>query len=307
MAARKPPRYRRHLGCILLKMPAMVVADRACCVEPGKEPISGASHNISCRGMPPIKLDDHDESGADERPSFVFILADDWGWGDCGAYGASGDFSLTGTRTRTPTLDVSCGTRAPQPCRFSPGLKVAAAQSLARNGTLFTDFHADALCCPSRAAWMTGRYAGDLSFRGNLDVGAAGAETNKQHGLPFQLPTPAGTGPSPFAGGLLNVASLLQASGWRTAHYGKWVRVIALLSGFGTCCSLAKTMLRQTIAAPGRLFSKRHAHALSERVWLRRHSDARLSPRSRLPQQHRHRRRPGQALRAHPERDMVVG
>ncbi len=94
-------------------MSTIIIADRACCVEPGKEPISGASHNISCRGMPPLKLDDHGDESSPERPSFVFILADDWGWGDCGAYGASGDFSLTGTRTRTPTLDVSCGTRAP--------------------------------------------------------------------------------------------------------------------------------------------------------------------------------------------------
>ena len=85
---------------------------------------------------------------------------------------------------------------------------------------------------------MTGRYAGDVSFRGNLDVGAAGAETNKQHGLPFQLPAPAGTGPSPFAGGLLNVASLMQASGWKTAHYGKWVRLIALLLNCAIALSL---------------------------------------------------------------------
>ena len=52
------------------------------------------------------------------RPNFVFLLADDWGWGDVGAYGANGPFALSGTNTRTPTLDA-----------------------LAANGTLFTDFH----------------------------------------------------------------------------------------------------------------------------------------------------------------------
>jgi hypothetical protein len=64
-------------------------------------------------------------------PNFVFFLGDDWGWGDVGAYGASGDIYLTGTQTRTPTLDA-----------------------LAMNGTLLTDFHADHICCPSRAALM---------------------------------------------------------------------------------------------------------------------------------------------------------
>jgi hypothetical protein len=61
----------------------------------------------------------------------VRVVFRSWGWGDVGAYGASGDIYLTGTQTRTPTLDA-----------------------LARNGTLLTDFHADHLCCPSRAALM---------------------------------------------------------------------------------------------------------------------------------------------------------
>jgi arylsulfatase A-like enzyme len=56
------------------------------------------------------------------RSSFIFILADDWGFGDVGAYGANGDIFLTGTSTRTPTIDA-----------------------LAKNGTLLTDFHANAL------------------------------------------------------------------------------------------------------------------------------------------------------------------
>ena len=133
------------------------------------------------------------------KPNFVFILADDWGWGDVGAYGAAGDFTLTGTNTRTPTLDA-----------------------LARNGTLLTDFHSHALCSPSRAAWLTGRFAEDLSFNGIISVAKTGWQTNPSHGFPYQLPTPKGAPPSPWDGGLLNVGALMQRNGWRTAHFGKW-------------------------------------------------------------------------------------
>eukprot|EP01046_Picozoa_sp_COSAG06_P066582 COSAG06_NODE_16865_length_976_cov_1.578107_1_plen_148_part_01 len=127
------------------------------------------------------------------KSNFVFILADDWGWGDVGAYGAAGDFTLTGTNTRTPTLDA-----------------------LARNGTLLTDFHSHALCSPSRAAWLTGRFAEDLSFNGIINVAKAGWQTNPTHGFPYQLPTPTGSDPSPWRGGLLNVGTLMQRNGWRT-------------------------------------------------------------------------------------------
>ena len=111
-----------------------------------------------------------------------------------GAYGANGDVTLSGTNVRTPTLDT-----------------------LASNGTLFTDFHAAALCCPSRAQWMTGRHAGDVSFNGNPDVSADGWRSNPSHGLPYQLPLPSGRGTSPFAGGLQNVGHLMRSAGWVTA------------------------------------------------------------------------------------------
>lgn len=62
------------------------------------------------------------------RPNIVFILADDLGYGDVGAYGA-GDVA-------TPSID-----------------------RLAQEGVRFTDFYAVGnTCSPSRAALMTGRY-----------------------------------------------------------------------------------------------------------------------------------------------------
>jgi hypothetical protein len=62
------------------------------------------------------------------RPNILLIVADDLGYGDLGVYGA--------TDTKTPNLD-----------------------RLARQGTRFTDFYANApVCTPTRAGLMTGRY-----------------------------------------------------------------------------------------------------------------------------------------------------
>src|SRR5215213_11369065 len=59
-------------------------------------------------------------------PNIVFIMADDLGWGDLGAYGQ--------TKIRTPNLD-----------------------RMAREGTRFTHFYAGStVCAPSRSALMTG-------------------------------------------------------------------------------------------------------------------------------------------------------
>eukprot|EP01079_Euglenida_sp_SAG-EU17-18_P004336 gene4336-110_t len=143
------------------------------------------------------------------RPNFLFLLADDWGWGDVGAYGSNGPYSMTGTNTRTPALDA-----------------------LAANGTLFTDFHTgQAFCAPSRTSFMTGKYPADLSVNTNWNVGTKGAEPNHQAtlttpaapvGLPYQLPLPSGRGASPYLGGLPNVAHLLNQAGYLTGHFGKW-------------------------------------------------------------------------------------
>lgn len=62
------------------------------------------------------------------RPNVVFIMTDDVGYGDLGAYGAPD--------IRTPNID-----------------------QLARDGVRFTDFYANApSCTPTRAGFLTGRY-----------------------------------------------------------------------------------------------------------------------------------------------------
>ena len=79
---------------------------------------------------------------SDRRPNVVFILADDLGYGDLGAYGQK--------VVRTPHLD-----------------------RLAAEGLRFTDFYAGStVCAPSRAVLMTGRHTGHASVRGNAGGGA---------------------------------------------------------------------------------------------------------------------------------------
>ncbi len=79
-----------------------------------------------------------DSSGAAVRkPSIIFILADDLGFGDLGCYGQ--------TKIKTPNLD-----------------------QLAAEGMRFTNFYAGStVCAPSRCALMTGLHTGHAFIRGN--------------------------------------------------------------------------------------------------------------------------------------------
>ena len=74
------------------------------------------------------------------KPSIIFILADDLGYGDLGCYGQ--------TKIKTPNLD-----------------------KLAAEGMRFTSFYAGStVCAPSRCALMTGRHTGHAMIRGNATV-----------------------------------------------------------------------------------------------------------------------------------------
>ncbi len=93
-----------------------------------------------------------------DRPSFVFILADDLGYADLGCYGARGDVS--------PALD-----------------------RMAAEGLRFTDGYSNSpVCSPTRFALMTGRY--QYRLRGALDEPLAGnARGRDDLGLPASHPT----------------------------------------------------------------------------------------------------------------------
>jgi arylsulfatase A-like enzyme len=106
------------------------------------------------------------------KPNIVLILADDLGYGDLGCYGSS--------TIRTPNID-----------------------RLAAKGLRFTDYHSNgAVCSPTRAALMTGRYQ---QRSGVSDV--INATTMRDEGLSLAETT---------------VAEVLKSAGYATAIYGKW-------------------------------------------------------------------------------------
>lgn len=85
-------------------------------------------------------------AGTTDRPNIVFILADDLGYGDLGAYGQE--------RIRTPNLD-----------------------RLAAEGMRFTQHYSgSAVCAPSRCVLMTGKHPGHAFVRDNRELRPEGQE-----------------------------------------------------------------------------------------------------------------------------------
>ena len=102
-----------------------------------------------------------------ERPNVIVILSDDQGWGD---------FSFTGNANlQTPNID-----------------------QIAREGVSFENFYVQAVCSPSRAEFLTGRY----SYRGGIRSTSEGGE---------RLDADETT-----------IADVFKAAGYQTAAYGKW-------------------------------------------------------------------------------------
>jgi arylsulfatase A-like enzyme len=102
-----------------------------------------------------------------KKPNVVVILADDQGWGDLRLHG--------NVNLRTPRID-----------------------SLARDGALFDRFFVCAVCAPTRAEFLTGRY----HPRGGVHGVTTGAER-----LNLDERT---------------IGDTFQAAGYATAAFGKW-------------------------------------------------------------------------------------
>jgi len=96
------------------------------------------------------------------RPNFVFIFADDLGWGDLGCYG--------NREIRTPDLD-----------------------RLAEQGLLFTQFYVSgSVCSPSRTAFMTGRFPARLRVHGHFATDQQNAARGMPNWLAPRAPTVTG-------------------------------------------------------------------------------------------------------------------
>jgi N-acetylgalactosamine-6-sulfatase len=118
------------------------------------------------------------DASAQTRPNFIVILADDLGWGDLSVYG---HLELV-----TPELD-----------------------ELAGQGTLFTQAYvAAAVCSPTRASILTGRFPAHLRIH---DVLTNDPERHLAKAMDDYL-DPAVT----------TLSGLLQADGYVTGQLGKW-------------------------------------------------------------------------------------
>jgi arylsulfatase len=113
----------------------------------------------------------------DRRPNILLIVADDLGYTDLGVYGGE---------IGTPNLDA-----------------------LARNGVLFTEFHAASTCSPTRAMLLSG-----------MDNHPAGLGTMAHDQTPGQLGRPGYEGYLSFR--VAALPELLREAGYHTYLSGKW-------------------------------------------------------------------------------------
>ena len=145
-------------------------------------------------------------SASERPPNIILILADDMGFNDVSFFnGGAGDGSL-----QTPNID-----------------------SIAHDGVVFQNgYAANAVCAPSRASIMTGRYSTRFGFeftpfpKIGITIGQLARSSNPQPLKPVfhsdrlkELPNMQYLGmPSEE----ITIAELLQEAGYFNAHIGKW-------------------------------------------------------------------------------------
>ena len=142
------------------------------------------------------------------QPNIIFIVTDDMGFNDISYYGGG----ASGTTMQTPNIDA-----------------------LANEGVAFLNGYAgNAVCAPSRAMIMTGRYASRFGFEFTPTppgmaqlVGMVSESRGLQPELSFieneevyeDVPAYADLGMPTTE---VTIAELLQSAGYYTAHIGKW-------------------------------------------------------------------------------------
>jgi len=134
---REPPPAALNLAVLVWL--AAAVAGTACAQSNATGSAAGVQSRLEA-GTPTARARSNaigSAMAASRKPSIIFILADDLGYGDLGCYGQ--------TRVKTPSLD-----------------------RLAAEGVRFTSFYAGStVCAPSRCALMTGLHTGHAYVRGN--------------------------------------------------------------------------------------------------------------------------------------------
>ncbi|MEA1882408.1 MAG: arylsulfatase [Candidatus Marinimicrobia bacterium] len=122
------------------------------------------------------------------RPNIIYILADDLGYGELGAYGQK--------IIETPNIDA-----------------------LAQNGMLFTNHYSGSpVCAPSRSVFMTGQHTGHTPIRGNDEWKERGDTWNYQ----AMFDDPYLEGQRPIPDSTITIAEVLKSAGYATGMLGKW-------------------------------------------------------------------------------------
>lgn len=122
------------------------------------------------------------------RPNIIYILADDLGYGELGAYGQK--------KIKTPNIDA-----------------------LAKNGMLFTQHYSGApVCAPARCMLLTGKHSGHAYIRGNDEW----AERGEVWNYPKAVSDPNLEGQRPLPDSVSTMGNMFKQIGYKTSLIGKW-------------------------------------------------------------------------------------
>ena len=136
----------------------------------------------------PLYSQNKSQNSTTAKPNIIYILADDLGYAEIGAYGQE--------KIETPNIDA-----------------------LSKNGMRFTQHYASApICAPARYMLLTGKHAGHSHIRGNDPWASRGDVQNyravaRDSTLEGQRPMPDST---------ITFAKKLQDVGYTTSIFGKW-------------------------------------------------------------------------------------
>jgi len=132
----------------------------------------------SCNTNKPLK----------KGPNIIYILADDLGYGELGAYGQ--------TKIETPNID-----------------------KLAETGILFTQHYTGSpVSAPARCVLLTGLHTGHAQVRGNDEW----ADRGDVWSYRAMIADSTLEGQKPMLAGTTTIGTLLQEAGYKTAMIGKW-------------------------------------------------------------------------------------